>query len=68
MLCEQLNISTTAIASLKALYQNADRTLANHRSWVQETLELSDFDPSAQARLHAALSQQAIDAASVDEL
>lgn len=68
MLCGQLNISATAIASLKALYQNADRTLANHRSWVQETLELSDFDTSAQARLQAVLSQQALDAASVDEL
>ena len=34
LLCEQLGIHTTAIVSLKTLYQNADRTLANHRAWV----------------------------------
>lgn len=68
LLCEQLRISTTAIASLKALYQNADRTLANHRAWVRERLGLLAYDAGAEERLRAALSQQAIDAASVDEL
>mgnify|MGYP003584230574 CR=1 FL=1 len=70
MLCEQLGIhaNTTAIGSLKALYQNADRTLANHRAWVREKLGLAAYDTSAEERLRAALSQQAIDAASVDEV
>lgn len=70
LLCEQLGIhaNTTAIGSLKALYQNADRTLANHRAWVREKLGLAAYDTSAEERLRAALSQQAIDAASVDEL
>ena len=62
MLCEQLGIhaNTTAIGSLKALYQNADRTLANHRAWVREKLGLAAYDTSAEERLRAALSQQAI--------
>ncbi len=68
LLCEQLRISTTAIASLKALYRNVDRTLANHRAWVRERLGLLPYDAGAEERLRAALSQQAIDAASVDEL
>ena len=70
LLCEQLGIhaNTTAIGSLKALYQNADRTLANHRAWVREKLGLAAYDTSAEERLRAALSQQAIDAASVDEV
>jgi TnpA family transposase len=68
MLCEQLGIHSTAIASLKSLYSNADRTLSNHRAWVREKLLFSTYDPNAEERLKAALSQQAIDASSVDEL
>lgn len=68
LLCEQLGIHTTAIASLKSLYHNADRTLGNHRAWVREKLLFSAFDSSAEERLKAALSQRAIDASSADEL
>jgi TnpA family transposase len=68
LLCEQLGIHTTAIASLKSLYHNADRTLSNHRAWVREKLLFSAFDSSAEERLKAALSQRAIDASSADEL
>ena len=68
MLCEQLGIHSTAIASLKSLYSNADRTISNHRAWVREQLLFSTYDSNAEARLQAALSQQAIDASSVDEL
>lgn len=68
MLCEQLGIHSTAIASLKSLYSNADRTISNHRAWVREQLLFSTYDSNAEARLQAALSQQAIDASSVDDL
>ena len=68
MLCEQLGIHSTAIASLKSLYSNADRTISNHRAWVREQLLFSTYDSNAEARLQAALSQQAIDASCVDDL
>lgn len=68
LLCEQLGIHTTAIASLKSLYLNADRTLGNHRIWVRDKLLFSAFDPSAEERLQAALSQRALDASSSEEL
>ena len=58
MLCEQLGIHSTAIASLKSLYSNADRTLSNHRAWVREQLLFSTYDSNAEERLKAALSQQ----------
>lgn len=56
MLCEQLGIHSTAIASLKSLYSNADRTISNHRAWVREQLLFSTYDSNAEARLQAALS------------
>lgn len=64
----QLNIHSTAIASLRSLYSNADRTISNYRAWVREQLLFSIYDSDAEARLQGALSQQAIDASSVDEL
>ena len=53
MLCEQLGIHSTAIASLKSLYSNADRTISNHRAWVREQLLFSTYDSNAEARLQA---------------
>lgn len=68
LLCDQLGIHTTAIASLKSLYLKADRTLGNHRTWVREKLLFSAFDSNAEERLQAALSQRALDASSSEEL
>lgn len=68
LLCEQLGIHATAIATLKSLYLNNDRTLSNHRAWVREKLLFSVFDTRAEERLKAALARQAVDASSVEEL
>ena len=68
LLSDQLGLHSTAIASLKPIYLNAERTLANHRAWVRERLDFAAYGEDAQKRLEAALAQQAIDATSVQEL
>lgn len=71
VLCKQLGVEVTAIATLKSIYDaegTSERTLREHRAWARETLGFTTFDDAVEAELKDALAIRARDAASSPEL
>lgn len=66
-LCSALNLSETAIASLKTLYAR-EATRFAHQRWARERSGLTPADPSIMEALRQSLHALAGTAASVDEL
>jgi hypothetical protein len=64
----QLGVSAPSVASLRTLYQKRERTQWEHQSWAIETAGFQDLNDRQRRVLVTRLNQQALEAASVDEL
>jgi TnpA family transposase len=71
VLCQQLGLPTTAVATIKSIYAAgaaSERALRMHRTWARDVLGFATFDAAAEAELVKVLDVRARDASTAGEL